>query len=182
MWRNCLLTIRSHAVLLALIIAAAAGARLALYFLAPNVVTPDTALYIQSGNSLFTNWRMSSPLYMPLYPIALHLAGYHGVIFFQIALSTATVFLVYRITVAIWADRMAGLLAAAFCAAHPLLAYFAVARVTETLATFLLILGIDQFYRRNILPASIALVLLDLTRPSFDLILPAMVMIAEFAT
>ena len=63
--------------MLALIIAAAAGARLALYVLAPNVETPDTAPYIQSG-----------------------------------------VFLVYRITAAIWADRMAGLLAAAFCAAH----------------------------------------------------------------
>jgi len=174
--------VRRHAWALALIILAAALVRLTLFILAPNIDAPDTASYLASGNALFATGQMSSPLYMPLYPIILHLAGYYGVIWLQIALSAATVFLVYEVTVAIWDDASAGIIAAALCAAHPLLCYYAVSRLTETLAIFLLMLGLRQLYRRDAVGGSISLVLMNLTRPSFDFILPILVMVSAFVT
>ncbi len=174
--------LRSHECVLGLIILAAALGRLALFIVAPNIESPDTASYFASGNALFATGQMSSPLYMPLYPIVLHWAGYYGVIWLQIALSSATVYLVYAVTVAIWDDILAGVIAAAFCAAHPLLCYFAVTRLTETLAIFLLMLGVDQLYRRNTFGASISLTLMNLTRPSFDFILPILVMMSALVT
>jgi len=162
------------------IIACAVLARGTLFWLAPHVETPDTAAYIESGDTLFAAGHMASPLYMPLYPILIHLSGYDGVIWVQIALSAATAFLVYRLACAIWQDKEAGLIAAGLYAVHPLLIYFAIARLTETLAIFLLVVGLHELYRQRVFTASVALVLLDLTRPSFDYILPLLVVLGAF--
>jgi hypothetical protein len=56
----------------------AAAARVALYAVAPHIESPDTAIYIETGNSLFATGVMSSPLYMPLYPVLIHLVGSPG--------------------------------------------------------------------------------------------------------
>src|ERR1700756_3465711 len=45
--------LRSHECVLGLIILAAALGRLALFILAPNIESPDTASYFASGNALF---------------------------------------------------------------------------------------------------------------------------------
>jgi 4-amino-4-deoxy-L-arabinose transferase-like glycosyltransferase len=168
--------------LLWLLLLIAAGARIALYTFWPNVASPDSAVYIASGNSLFSSGQMSTTVYMPLYPILIHLAGYDGVIWIQIALSVATILLAYWLAITIWKDKGAGLIAALFCAIHPILMYYAIDRLTETLTAFLLILGLVLLYRRQILLASIVLVLLDLTRPTFDYVLPLLVIAATFAT
>jgi hypothetical protein len=171
---------RDHFCLVAVIFGAAV-ARVALFCFAPHVETPDTAAYIESGTTLFATGRMSSSVYMPLYPILLHVSGYYGVIWVQIALSAATAFLVYDIARAIWHDERAGLIAAALYAVHPLLIYFAIARLTETLAIFLLTLGLRELYRQRVFTASVALVLLDLTRPSVDFVLPLLIIVGAFA-
>ena len=170
----------SRSLLLAIVLIAGC-ARASLFIMAPHVESPDTAEYIASGNALFLTGRMASVVYMPLYPILIHLAGYNGVIWVQIALSTVTVLLVRRLALAIWDNELAGLSAALACALHPLLLYFSIARLTETVAIFFLVLGLVLLYRRRILLGSVALVLLNLTRPSFDFILLLIVATATFA-
>ena len=76
---------------------------------------------------------MSSFLYMPLYPVAIHLLGISGIVWLLILLSTITVYLV---ALAIWNDRNAALLAAGACAVHPVLIYYANAPLTETSFSF----------------------------------------------
>src|SRR3954462_8973847 len=70
----------------------------------PADATPDTAGYIETGSALFATGKMSSFLYMPLYPVAIHLLGLSGIIWLQILLSTWTVHLVYLVALAIWND------------------------------------------------------------------------------
>src|SRR6266567_8611202 len=81
--------------------------------------TPDTMVYIETGRALFATGKMSSFLYMPLYPVAIHLLGISGIVWLQILLSTLTVHLVYLVALAIWNDNNAALAAAGACAVHP---------------------------------------------------------------
>src|SRR6266436_950795 len=112
--------------------------------------TPDTAVYIETGSALFATGKMSSFLYMPLYPVAIHLLGVSGIVWLQIVLSTWTVHLVYQVALAIWHDRNAALAAAAACAIHPVLVYYANAPLTETSFSFLVMLGLLLLYRNRI--------------------------------
>jgi hypothetical protein len=80
-----------------LILAIGAAVRVIWHFRFPVFDTLDTAAYVASGDSLFATGRMASVMYMPLYPIILHVVGYDSVIWFQIALSTATIALVFAL-------------------------------------------------------------------------------------
>src|SRR3954469_12834493 len=99
--------------------------------------TPDTAVYIETGSALFATGKMSSFIYMPLYPVAIHLLGISGLVWLQILLSALKVHLVYRVALAIWDDRIAALVAVAACAVHPVLINYANAPLTETFFSFL---------------------------------------------
>src|SRR3954454_8879936 len=98
----------------------------------PADATPDTAVYIETGKALFATGKMSSFLYMPLYPVAIHLLGLSGIVWLQILLSAWTVHLVYLVALAIWNDRGAAQVAAGACAVHPVLVLYANAPLTET--------------------------------------------------
>jgi hypothetical protein len=134
--------------------------------------TPDTAVYIETGSALFATGKMSSFLYMPLYPVAIHLLGLSGIVWLQILLSTWTVHLVNLVALAIWNDRNAALVAAGACAVHPVLVYYANAPLTETSFTFLVMLGLLLLYRNRVASAALAFVLANLTRPTLDLVYP----------
>jgi hypothetical protein len=134
--------------------------------------TPDTAVYIETGNALFATGKMSSFLYMPLYPVAIHLLGLSGIVWLQILLSTWTVHLVYVVALAIWDDRNAALVAAAACAVHPVLVYYANAPLTETSFSFLVMAGLVLLYRNKVAAAALVFVLANLTRPTLDLVYP----------
>src|SRR5438876_2820492 len=136
--------------------------------------TPDTMVYIETGNALFATGKMSSFLYMPLYPAAIHLLGLSGVVWLQILLSTWTVHLVYLVALAIWNDRNAALVAAGACAIHPVLVYYANAPLTETSFSFLVMLALLLLYRNKIAAAALVFVLANLTRPTLDLVYPLM--------
>ena len=133
---------------------------------------PDTALYIETGSALFATGKMSSFLYMPLYPVAIHLLGISGIVWLQILLSTLTVHLVYLVALAIWNDRNAALVAAGACAIHPVLINYANAPLTETSFTFLAMLGLLLLYRNKVAAAALVFVLANLTRPTLDLVYP----------
>jgi hypothetical protein len=134
--------------------------------------TPDTAIYIETGNALFATGKMSSFLYMPLYPVAIHLLGMSGIVWLQILLSTWAVHLVYLVGLAIWNDRNAALVAAGACAVHPVLVYYANAPLTETSFSFLVMLGLLLLYRNKVALAALVFVLANLTRPTLDLVYP----------
>lgn len=136
--------------------------------------TPDTAVYIETGSALLATGKMSSFLYMPLYPVAIHLLGLSGIIWLQILLSTWTVHLVYLVALAIWDDRNAARVAAGACAVHPVLVYYANAPLTETSFSFLVMLGLLLLYRNKVAAAAIVCVLANLTRPTLDLVYPLM--------
>jgi len=136
--------------------------------------TPDTAVYIETGSALFATGKMSSFLYMPLYPVAIHLLGLSGIVWLQILLSTWTVHLVYRVALAVWNDRNAALVAAGACAIHPVLIYYANAPLTETSFSFLVMLGLLLLYGNKIAVAALVFVLANLTRPTLDLVYPLM--------
>lgn len=155
--------------------------RLLWHYLGPASDTPDTAVLIASGDSLFATGQMSSTLYMPLYPIVLHLFGYWGTIWLQLLLSAATVLLVYRLALNVWRDHTAALVSAALCAVHPVLVYYANLHLNETIFIFLLLLGLHLLYRTKIFAASIVLVLANLVRPSLDVILPLIVVASVYA-
>ena len=136
--------------------------------------TLDTAVYIETGRALFATGKMSSFLYMPLYPAAIHLLGLSGVVWLQILLSTWTVHLVYLVALAIWNDRNAALVAAGACAIHPVLVYYANAPLTETSFSFLVMLALLLLYRSKVALAALVFVLANLTRPTLDLVYPLM--------
>lgn len=133
---------------------------------------PDTAVYIETGSALFATGKMSSFLYMPLYPVAIHLLGVSAIVWLQILLSTWTVYLVYLVALAIWNDRNAALVAAGACAIHPVLINYANAPLTETSFTFLAMLGLLLLYRSKIALAALVFVLANLMRPTLDLVYP----------
>src|SRR5437763_2222270 len=124
---------------------------------------PDTTLYIETGSALFATGKMSSFLYMPLYPVAIHLLGVSGIVWLLILLSTWAVHLVYLVALAVWNDRNAALVAAGACAIHPVLINYANAPLTETSFCFLVMLGLTLLYINKIALAALVFVLANLT-------------------
>jgi 4-amino-4-deoxy-L-arabinose transferase-like glycosyltransferase len=141
----------------------------------PVINSPDAIVYLREADNLFTK-GMESDVYMPLYPALLHLFGGNGIIALQILLSTASIYLAYRIAHHLWST---GLVAAILMAVHPMLIYYATFRLTETVFIFLLLLGLLSLYRDQIIVAAIAFTLADLTRPALDLVFPLIIIAAS---
>jgi hypothetical protein len=148
----------------------------------PSVDSPDAILYLKEAGTLFATGMLETTLYMPFYPILLHIAGPNGIICLQIVLSTASVYLGYSIAHDLWTSRTAGIIAALMMAAHPMLIYYATFRLTETVFIFLILLGFVALYRNRIVGAATAFVVANLTRPSLDMIYPAIIVAGSFAT
>jgi 4-amino-4-deoxy-L-arabinose transferase-like glycosyltransferase len=148
----------------------------------PVINSPDALLYLKEADNLSSTGAIASAVCMPLYPALIMLAGPNGIIVLQLALSTATIYLGYRISRDVWPSRTAGLVAAFMLAVHPMLIYYATFRLTETIFIFLVLLGFAAIYRNQIAGAAIAFVLANLMRPTLDLFLPIIVIAGTFAT
>jgi 4-amino-4-deoxy-L-arabinose transferase-like glycosyltransferase len=148
----------------------------------PVINSPDALLYLKEADNLSSTGAIASAVCMPLYPVLILLAGANGIIILQLALSTATIYLGYRISRDVWRSRTAGLVAAFMLAVHPMLIYYATFRLTETIFIFLVLLGFAALYRNQIAGAAIAFVLANLMRPTLDLFLPFIVVAGTFAT
>jgi hypothetical protein len=144
--------------------------------------SPDALLYLKEADNLFLNGEIVSAFCMPLYPILLHFAGENGIIVLQVALSTASIYLGYRIACDVWSGKAAGLIAAFMLAVHPMLIYYSTFRLTETVFIFLVLLGFAAIYHAQIAVAAIAFGFANLTRPSLDLIFPVIILAGTFAT
>lgn len=162
-----------HAILLGLIV------RLIVLALLPDQDFPDARTYLQSGRELFGSGRMVSHNYMPLYPIFTYLTG-GGVTtkLADIALSVATIWLVWRLsTVLAEEDRRAALLAALAMALWPHAAFYSVSVLTETAYTFVLCLLFVCLYRRLWFWGLGLMALSILIRPSLDPLAPVLVLV-----
>ena len=140
----------------------------------PGKDPPDAAIYLQGARELLAHGRMENDIYMPLYPLLVGITGQSGIIWLQIALSTLSIVLVYRLSMQIWKLEIAALLAAWLCALNPVLIYYANLRLTETTFIFLVVLGLTLLIEQRVFMGAIALVLANLTRPTLDVILPVL--------
>jgi 4-amino-4-deoxy-L-arabinose transferase-like glycosyltransferase len=151
--------------------------RLVILAMLPDQAFPDAGVYVETGRDLMTTGHMSSNIYMPLYPLWTWLwGGARGVKIGDIILSTAMIWLVWRLAEAIF-DRRVAAIAAMATAIYPHFLFYAVSGLTETSFTFLLCSAFLAFYRRHYLLGSILVVLSILVRPVMDLIAPILVFI-----
>jgi hypothetical protein len=90
----------------------------------PVTNSADAIVYLREAGNLFSNGVIESNVYMPFYPILIHLAGPDGIMALQIVLSSASLYLGYRIASDLWSTTSAGLITAGLMAAHPVLIYY----------------------------------------------------------
>ena len=162
--------------LLAGVFVVALALRIVWHLTAHPVDWPDTAVYIADGNSLFAHGMMKSYLYMPLYPVLIHVLGPDGVLWLQAPLSAATAVLAAVLAFELFASVPAAAAAGLLAAFHPLLIFYADMRLSETVFTFLELAGLVALYRGRWWLGATALVLGILTRPALDLVAPLIVL------
>ncbi len=167
--------------LLALLIALLA--RVAAGLLLPDQHFPDAAGYRESAQQFWQSGHTNNLNAMPLYPALVGLVGVGtGQLILDIALSTITVWLVHLLALSIWNDRVVAGLAALGMALYPHAIFYAVVGLTETLFVTLLLAAYASWYRRKFFMAAVFAVLAILTRPVFDLLAPALVVLFALAT
>lgn len=155
-------------------------ARLLVLALLPDQHFSDAQVYVETGHALATTGFMSSPIYMPLYPLWTWLwGGASGVKFGDVLVSTASIWLIWRLATLLVKDRVAPLLAAGVAAIYPHFLFYAASGLTETLFTFLLLGAFLCLYERRFAYGSALLVFSILVRPALDLVAP--VLVAVFA-
>lgn len=147
--------------------------RVAVLVVLPDQDFPDARAYVNDGRALFRDGFIASIEYMPLYPIWTFITGGGLTLrLADIALSSATIWLVWRLSHEIFAHPGAALLAAFAAAVWPHFAFYAVSGLTETAFVFIVCLGFLLLYRDKWLAAAVCLVLSILIRPSLELLLP----------
>lgn len=145
-----------------------------------SAVLADSVAYREAGHLLWTTGQLGSPFHMPLYPALVAVTGPGWMqLLIDIALSTATVFLVCQLAICIFGDPRVALLSAAAAAVYPYLIFYAVVGLTETLFIALIIAAFVCWYRGMNTTAAACSALAVLTRPIFDPIAP--VLAAYFA-
>src|ERR1700686_5225524 len=112
-------------------------------------------------------------LMMPLYPTLVGFFGSGtGQLVVDVLLSTLMVWLVFELTLAVFADRAAARIAALVTALYPPFIFYAVIGLPETLFIVLLLGAFVAWYRGAFVWASVFAVLSVLTRPTLDLLAP----------
>jgi 4-amino-4-deoxy-L-arabinose transferase-like glycosyltransferase len=136
----------------------------------------DARAYRLIGRAVWTTGRYESFLYMPLYPLMAGIseARWTGLVL-DIGISSALIWLVYELTLAVFADRIAALLAALGTACYPQFIAFAVLGLTEPLFMSLFAAAFLFWYRSWFVAAAVAATLSILTRPAIDLLAPVLV-------
>lgn len=156
-------------------------ARLIFFMIYPDVYFPDATVYPIIGEEIFSGEMISNDIYMPLYPIWAHLTGGGFTLkLADILLSTGMVFLVYKLSFALFNNRLVSLIASGIAAFYPHFLFYAVTGLTETVFTFLLVAAFWVFYRGGMYLGSVLLVSALLVRPTLDFFNPLLVMIFPF--
>jgi 4-amino-4-deoxy-L-arabinose transferase-like glycosyltransferase len=163
-------------VLLAMAIAFAI--RLAVAALLPDQTwpLPDSVGYREAALQLWHGFHIENSGIMPLYPALIFLTGKGwGQALFDIALSSLMVWLIYELTLIVFSDTRAALLAAFAATFYPHFIFFSVVGLTETLFITLLLSAYLCWYRGWFAFAALFAVLSILTRPVIDLLTPILI-------
>src|SRR3954465_3788487 len=92
----------------------------------------DARAYRVIGHAFWTTGRFESFLYMPLYPLIVGIAEARWPsLLFDIGVSSALIWLTYELSLAVFADTAAALLATLAAAIYPQFIVFAVLGLTE---------------------------------------------------
>ena len=167
---------------LPLALALALMLRVAAAVVMPDQHFPDAAGYRAAGETLWATGRLAEAHIMPLYPALIGIVGRGwGQLAVDIVLSVVVVWLVYRLTLAVFVDRAAAALAAFGAALYPFFVFYAVVGLTETLFLALLLGAFVCWYRGSFAAAACLAVLSILTRPTIDLLAPVLVVVFAFA-
>ncbi len=152
--------------------------RLVVLALLPDQGFPDAKAYLAAGRNLFASGNTGDHTYMPLYPIWTYLTG-GGVTLklADIALSLATIWVIYALSLEILRDRAAALLAAFVAALWPHFAFYAVSGLTETAYAFIVTLGFLMLYRKRWWWGIILLALSIIIRPTLEPLIPILLIV-----
>ena len=150
--------------------------RLVVFIFYPDQHFPDSDAYRNIGKEIFAGELITNNIYMPLYPIVTYLTG--GRFFqtlFDILLSVASVYLIFLLSFQIFKKRLVALMSAAISSIYPHFIFYSLSGLTEILFTFLLLLSFIFLYKKRFLLASFIMVLGVLTKPTFDLFNPFLI-------
>lgn len=150
--------------------------RLAAAALLPEQNFPDAVLYREQARQLWQHLTFDDPYRMPLYQILVALTGPGwGSLTLDIFLSAAMIWLTFQLSLALFDDVVTALVTALATAVYPYFIFYAVVGLTETLFITLLLAAYVCWYRGWFTTAAICAVLSILTRPTFDLLAPVLV-------
>src|SRR5882757_3721068 len=108
----------------------------------------DARAYRVIGHAFWATGRFDSFLYMPLYPLIVGITEARWPsLLFDIGVSSALIWLTYELTLAVFADSAAALLAALGVAIYPQFIVFAVLGLTEPLFMALFVGAYVCWYR-----------------------------------
>ncbi|MFY9684448.1 MAG: hypothetical protein WAJ88_01500, partial [Pseudolabrys sp.] len=150
--------------------------RIAAAMLLPQQIIPDALLYREQAGQLWQSFSFDDPYRMPLYQIltALTGPGWHS-LSLDVFLSTAAIWLSFQLSLALFEDAVTALVTALATAVYPFFIFYAVVGLTETLFITLLLAAYVCWYRGWFTTAAVCAVLSILTRPTFDLLAPILV-------
>jgi 4-amino-4-deoxy-L-arabinose transferase-like glycosyltransferase len=161
---------------LALILAIALLLNLSVALVLPDQGLSDPQGYREAGYEFWHTFRISTTYIMPLYPMLVGLVGGGvGQLLLDALLSTIAVWLVFRLTLELFADRRAAFIAALTTAFYPYLIFYSAVGLTEPLFIALLLAAFLAWYRGAFLSAAVFAVLGILTRPAIELLAPVLV-------
>jgi hypothetical protein len=150
--------------------------RLAAAALLPEQNFPDAVFYREQARQLWQHLTFDDPYHMPLYQILIALTGPgRGSLMLDILVSTATIWLTFELSLELFDDARTALVTALATAVYPYFIFYAVVGLTETLFIALLLAAYVCWYRGWFAAAAICAVLSILTRPTFDLLAPVLV-------
>ena len=159
--------------LLAIVLCVAVAIRMLAYYLLPQQPLPDAISYQTAAKELFEQGSISNHTIMPFYSLLIMLSGNRlGQAAMDIGLSIVNVWLCYKLTLALFGDRVAGLVAAAVAALYPFMIFYAVVGLSENLFVTLILAAFLALYSERILISSILFACAILTRPSIEIFVP----------
>jgi 4-amino-4-deoxy-L-arabinose transferase-like glycosyltransferase len=157
------------------ILAVAFLIRIAVAIALPDQGLPDAESYRQSGQHFWHTLHIDATNIMPLYPVLIGMTTRPGQCLLDAFFSTAAIWLVYRLSFVLFADRLVSMIAAIISAIYPFFIFYAVVGLTEPLFIALLLAAFLSWYRGAFLAAAIFSVLSILTRPAIEPLVPALV-------
>lgn len=154
--------------------------RIAAAVLMPHQHVLDADVYRRASEATWASVPADT-LIMPLYPTLLGFFGSGiGQVIFDVVLSTLMAWIVYELTLAVFADRAAARIAGLVTACYPHFIFYAVIGVPDTLFMELLLGALVAWYRGAFGWAALFAVLSILTRPALDLLAPILVLYFAF--